>query len=411
MRLGRLIAAVAAVLLLTGGCQWRSVPPEPPADAAPPAPGPSLPAQPAHPRDPDPAEAPPELPDVTTPADAPLELVLETVLTGLEVPWGLAFAPDGDLWLTERPGRIRVLSGSVLHTLADTAAVGESGLHGIALHPAFPDEPYVYVYQTHAVGRGLRNRVLRFRYDAAAQTLAEQTIILDDIPGANIHDGGQLAFGPDGLLYITTGDAADPALAQDPDSLAGKVLRIAPDGSIPPDNPFGPDSPVWSYGHRNPQGLAFHPVTGALYSTEHGSSGLDELNLILPGRNYGWPEVRGPDHGPYEPPLETYDPTTPPGAAAFYTGPYEPWRGSLFFGTLSFSTESGRHLRRVELADDGRTVLASEPLYRNEFGRIRAVAMGPDGCLYFGTSNRDGRSREVAPDDDRIMRICAVVAP
>lgn len=397
----RLFATALIAMLAVSGCQW----PSPPPPLSPqPAPQPSPPAT-QHPA------PPPAWADAPVPADAPLELVLETVLTGLEVPWGLTFAPDGDMWLTERPGRIRVLSSGVLHTLVDTAAVGESGLHGIALHPAFPAEPYVFVYQTYAAGKTLRNRVLRLRYDADSPALVDETVLLDDIPGAQIHDGGQLAFGPDGLLYITTGDAANPALAQNPDSLAGKVLRIAPDGTIPRDNPFGPDSPVWSYGHRNPQGLAFHPESGTLYSTEHGSNGLDELNLILPGRNYGWPEVRGPDHGRYEAPLETYDPTTPPGAAAFYTGPYEPWQGSLFFGTLGFTTESGRHLRRVQLAQDGRTVIASEELYRNEFGRIRAVAMAPDGCLYFGTSNHDGRSQQIAVDDDRIMRICAVAAP
>lgn len=391
----RLLSVTLLLAVASGGCQWRPPPSNAPLD---PAPAPASPS-------PLPPVSSPDLP-----ADAPTELVLETVLTGLDVPWGLTFSPDGDLWLTERPGRIRVLSAGVLHTLTDTAAIGESGLHGIALHPAFPAEPYVFVYQTYAAGRGLRNRVLRFRYDEAGTALTEQTVLIDDIPGGQIHNGGQITFGPDGLLYITTGDAAAPELAQDPASLAGKILRIAPDGTIPADNPFGPDSPVWSYGHRNPQGLAFHPETGQLYSTEHGSSGLDELNLIEPGRNYGWPEVRGLDHGPYAGPLEVYDPTTPPGGAAFYTGPHKPWQHSLFFGTLGFSTESGRHLRRVALADDGRTVLASEPLYVNEFGRIRAVAMGPDGCLYFGTSNRDGRNRGPHPEDDRIMRVCAVPA-
>lgn len=398
-----LSVALIVTAVALAGCNWAA---DPPARGEQPAPAPQ--SDHATPADAEPP--PPAVPAPAEPGPVPTELVIETVLTGLDVPWGLTFSADGDMWLTERPGRIRVVSAGVMHTLADTAAVGESGLHGVALHPAYPDEPYVFVYQTYAAGGDLRNRVLRFRYDRSAHELSERTVLIDGIPGSAIHDGGQLAFGPDGLLYITTGDAAQPDLAQETGSLAGKILRIAPDGSIPPDNPFGPDSPVWSYGHRNPQGLAFHPETGLLYSSEHGSSGLDELNLITPGDNYGWPVVRGVDHGPFAAPLEVYDPTTPPGAAAFYTGPYEPWHGSLFIGTLGFSPGSGRHLRRVEFAADGRTVVASEPLYVNEFGRIRAVAMGPDGCLYFGTSNRDGRNAEPHPDDDRLLRICAVPA-
>ncbi|HEY8394083.1 MAG TPA: PQQ-dependent sugar dehydrogenase, partial [Thermaerobacter sp.] len=164
--------------------------------------------------------------------------------------------------------------------------------------------------------------------------------------------------------------------------------------------------PVYSHGHRNPEGLAFHPETGALYAVEHGPDAWDEVNLIEPATNYGWPAVVGPDHGNYRSPLRAYDPIIAPATADFYVGPIRQWDGSLFFGTLGFSDRSaGRHLHRIRFGPDGRTVVEEEVLFKGEYGRIRAVKTGPDGCLYFGTSNRDGRG-DPAPEDDRILRAC-----
>lgn len=333
----------------------------------------------------------------------------EPVASKLTVPWDLAFAPDRSLYFTERPGRINVVSpdGSVttLARVTDTAAVGEGGLLGLALHPNFPDTPTLYVYQTYR-DDGLHNRILRYR--RTDMGLERQAIVLDGIPGASIHDGGRIAFGPDDLLYATTGDASRDDLAQDRGSLAGKILRLNPDGTSPSDNPFA-DSPVWSYGHRNPEGLTWHPDTQQLYATEHGSSGHDEVNRIAPGTNYGWPEVTGKTDGSQfaNPVLESGTNTWAPSGAAVYAGEAFPaWQGSLFFATLGFSPGAGRRsLHRVSFeSPQGRTVATHDVLLQTQFGRLRAVAEGPDGTLYLTTSNRDGRGDPV-PTDDRILRL------
>ncbi len=225
-----------------------------------------------------------------------VDFQVETVAEGLDTPWDLAFAPDGRIFFTERPGRLRVIEGGRLRpepvaTIPEVVERGEGGLLGLALDPDFAGNGHLYLYHTYSGSDGgLRNRVVRYTLAdrAGARGLTEPRVILDDIPAAAIHNGGRIAFGPDGKLYVTTGDAAAPALAQDRDSLAGKILRLNPDGSVPDDNPF-PGSPVYSYGHRNPQGLAWQPGTGQLYATEHGPSAHDEVNLIAPGDNYGWP--------------------------------------------------------------------------------------------------------------------------
>ncbi|WP_242822449.1 PQQ-dependent sugar dehydrogenase [Thermaerobacter marianensis] len=358
------------------------------------------------------------------PGGGTVALRVEEVASGLQVPWDMAFDPQGRLFFTERPGRINLLDGGrviPLTTLPDTVAIGESGLLGIALHPGFPDPPYVYVYQTYqARGRGaVVNRVLRFRFDPGTEAaagggtgprLTDRRVIFDGIPASAIHDGGQLEFGPDGKLYLTTGDARAAEQAQNPRSLHGKILRLNPDGTVPRDNPLGPDNPVYSYGHRNPEGLAFDPATGRLFAVEHGPDAWDEVNRIEPGANYGWPEAVAPDShgGRFTPPLRSYDPIIAPAGAAFYRGPVRAWDGSLFFGTLGFQPDSpGRHLHRVRLDPSGTRVVEEEVLFKGQYGRIRAVQVGPDGCIYFGTSNRDGRGEPV-PGDDRILRACPV---
>jgi glucose/arabinose dehydrogenase len=322
---------------------------------------------------------------------------------GLEIPWAIAFAPDGRAFVSERPGRIRVLRpGRLDPTPAATlpvAHVGEGGLLGLALHPEFAAQPFVYVYYTYQQN-GLRNRIERLREQGGR--LVRDRVILDDIPGAGIHNGGRILFGPDGMLYIGTGDAAQRALAQDLRSLAGKILRLTPDGGIPADNPF-PGSPVYSLGHRNGQGLAWHPRTGRLYASEHGPSGEmgrahDEVNLIRPGANYGWPEVLCGTRRPgfVDALACSGDETWAPSGATFVTR--GTWRGRLLVANLR-----GAHLRMFTLNEDGTRAERQERLLEG-FGRLRDVVEGPDGALYVLTSNRDGRGRPTA-EDDRILRL------
>ncbi|MDR5683666.1 MAG: PQQ-dependent sugar dehydrogenase [Armatimonadota bacterium] len=326
-----------------------------------------------------------------------------TYLRGLEVPWAIAFAPDGRAFVSERPGRVRVvrdgrLDSSPVATLP-VAHVGEGGLLGLAVHPEFPRQPFVYVYYTYDQN-GLRNRIERLREQDGR--LVRDRVILDNIPGARIHDGGRILFGPDGMLYVGTGDAAQRALAQDRQSLAGKILRLTPDGGIPPDNPF-PGSAVYSLGHRNVQGLAWHPQTRRLYATEHGPSGElgrahDEVNLIRPGANYGWPEVvcGTPRAGFVDALACSGEETWAPAGASFVT--QGAWRGRLLVANLR-----GAHLRVFVLSEDGTRVVRQERMLEG-FGRLRDVVEGPDGALYVLTSNRDGRGRP-ADDDDRILRV------
>jgi glucose/arabinose dehydrogenase len=336
---------------------------------------------------------------------------VEVVAEGLQIPWAMDFAPDGRIFLTERPGRIRVIRDGTVQpepwAQIPVAHEGEGGLLGLALDPNFAQNGFVYIFYTYREGNRLWNRVARLTERAGRGE--DLTVLLDRIPGGTIHDGGRIKFGPDGKLYITAGDANVPSLAQDVSSLAGKILRLNPDGSIPADNPF-PGSPVWSYGHRNPQGLAWHPITGALFSTEHGPSGLppncchDEVNVIEPGRNYGWPHVFGFGRDPrftdpiWESGLETWAPS----GAAFYSGDRLPesWRGRFFFAALR-----GQHLQRVTLRPpDFRSVERAEKLFVGDFGRLRDVVQGPEGFLYLTTSNRDGRGIPRA-GDDRVLRI------
>ena len=333
---------------------------------------------------------------------------VEVVARDLEVPWAAGFAPDGRIFLTERPGRIRVIRNGRLDpqpwATLPVAHVGEGGLLGLALAPDFARAGFVYVYHTYEQDGRLWNRVLRI-VERNGRGRVDRTI-LDGIPGAGVHDGGRLRFGPDGKLYITTGDSRQPPLAQDRSSLAGKILRINPDGTIPTDNPF-PNSPVYSLGHRNPQGLAWHPDTKTMYAAEHGPSGElglcchDEVNVIEAGKNYGWPEVAGLGGAP-----RFVDPIAESGAnetwapSGILVPSSGPWRGSILVAALR-----GEHLRRLVLAaTEFRRVERQELHFRGELGRLRDIVQGPDGSIYLLTSNRDGRGRP-SPEDDRFLRI------
>lgn len=318
---------------------------------------------------------------------------VQIVAENLNVPWDIVFLPDGDLLVTERPGTLKRLGKNpTAITVPSVNSFGEGGLMGIALHPDFAKNNLIYLYFT-AKTDGTKNRVVRFKLEN--NQLIEDRLIIDNIPSALYHDGGQIAFGPDGLLYITTGDSEKPQLAQDLNSLAGKTLRLTADGNIPADNPFG--SAVWSYGHRNAQGIAWDSQ-GRLWQTEHGRSGVlsgfDELNRIEKGKNYGWPTIQGSERSTgLETPIinSTATETWAPSGLAFVNG-------KLYFAGLRGST-----LYQAEVDEQGNAVNLKK-YFAGVYGRLRAVVLGPDGYLYFTTSNRDGRGT-VRSGDDKILKI------
>jgi glucose/arabinose dehydrogenase len=342
---------------------------------------------------------PPQTGEVFTTRDG-VRFRVETVLTGLEIPWSLNFAPDGRLFVTERPGRVRIVTGSnseLALTLDGVFAQGEAGLLGLALDPEFSQNRFVYLYYSAIVGGGAVNRIVRYR--EVNSRLAERVVLLDNIPAANIHDGGRLRFGPDGLLYASAGDAANANLAQDVASLAGKLLRLNRDGSAPRDNRFS--SPVYTYGHRNPQGFDWHPTSGDLWAAEHGNSGNDEVNAIGAGQNFGWPRIEANASQPgMEVPKAFFNPAIAPSGASFYRGQRIPqFANNLFVATLR-----GTHLLRLTVDPGAGRITGSERLLEGAYGRLRDVISGPDGYLYFCTNNRDGRGSPMS-GDDRVLRI------
>lgn len=317
----------------------------------------------------------------------------EVVATGLDTPWTIAFLPSGEMLVSERKGTIRVL-GKTPRSIQVPGVIetGEGGLTGLALHPQFATNQFLYAYFTVKGDGEDINRVVRYRFDG--YTLAEPVIIIDAIPAGANHNGGQIAFGPDAKLYVCTGDAGTSSFAQDKNSLAGKILRVNDDGSIPSDNPFG--TAVFSYGHRNPQGIAWDDK-GRLWATEHGRSGLstgyDELNLIESGQNYGWPTIQGPatQLGLRSPVAQSGSVTTWAPAGIIYKD------GSLYFTGLR-----GQSLYSVSLTSSGQSEKITS-YFKEEYGRLRAVTLGPDGAIYFSTSNKDGRGT-VTAGDDKIIR-------
>jgi glucose/arabinose dehydrogenase len=344
----------------------------------------------------------------------PLPYKKEVLATGLDVPWELVVAPDGRLFVTERSGSLRVIEkGKLLEEPAlrldkDLYQKSEAGLLGLALDPDFTRNHMLYVYQSYVDADGKpKNRVVRLIENGNKARFDK--VLFSGLPASQIHDGGRLKFGPDGMLYLTNGDSSSPSSAQDLRILSGKIFRIQRDGSIPSDNPF-PGSPVYSLGHRNPQGLAWHPVSGKLYSAEHGQSAHDEINRIEAGGNYGWPflegdamDVRPEDAakkgpGPLKAPiLHSGSVTWAPSGMTFVT--QGPWKDNLLVANLR-----GTQILRLILAPDGASVKTTLPLFKNEFGRIRDVVEGPDGSLYILTNNRDGRGKP-GKDDDQIIKL------
>ncbi|NYD42525.1 PQQ-dependent sugar dehydrogenase [Nocardioides panaciterrulae] len=318
--------------------------------------------------------------------------VVGTVARDLQVPWGIAFLPGGDAVVTERDTkRVLRIDGtthrvSVIATFADPVdpgAAGESGLLGVAVSPDFATDHLLFFYETTTSG----NRIVEATYDGGR--LGPLRTVLDGIPAGFIHDGGRLAFGPDGYLYASTGETGDSSLAQDKGSLGGKILRITTDGEAAPGNPFG--SPVWSYGHRNVEGLAFDDA-GRLWASEFGQDTWDELNLIRPGRDYGWPlvEGKGGTGGLVDPQLVwPTDQASPSGLA---------WLdGHLWLAALH-----GARLWRVDVT--GARAHDPRAFFVGAYGRLRTVVVAPDGMLWVTTSNRDGRGSPVA-GDDRILLV------
>lgn len=329
----------------------------------------------------------------SSPAVGDTPQVVGDVATGLAVPWGIDFLPDGTALVTERDSR-RVLAISPGRgTARDVTPVGEvevaqpegeGGLLGLAVSPDFRRDRAVYLYATTATD----NRVLRTTYERGS--LGPSEVVLDGIPKGFIHDGGRLEFGPDGHLFVSTGETGDPALAQDRDSLAGKILRITTDGDPAPGNPF-PGSPVWSLGHRNVQGLAFDE-RGRLWASEFGEQTFDELNLVRAGQNYGWPEVEGTGGEPeYVDPVATWstDEASPSGLAR--AGDHL-WMAALRGGRL------------WRIPTDGTQAGTPQAFLTGRFGRLRTVVESPDGTLWLATSNRDGRG-DPATGDDRIVEL------
>jgi glucose/arabinose dehydrogenase len=317
--------------------------------------------------------------------------VVRTVASGLEAPWGLAFLPDGTALVSERDSaRIVALEGPrndrvrEVGTVEDASPQGEAGLLGLAVSPSYDEDRLVYAY----VSTAEDNRVVRMEYDG--QRLGRPDPVLTGIPNGFTHDGGRLLFDEDGTLFVSTGESGEPPLSQDADSLGGKVLRITAEGEPAPDNPRT-GSPVWSMGHRNVQGLAFDD-RGRLWATEFGDSTWDELNLVEPARNYGWPLVEGRgEQDQYRNPFVTWRTIeASPSGLAFANG-------SLWAGALR-----GERLWEVPVTADG----TGKPTdwFVGDYGRVRTVVTAPNGNLWVTTSNRDGRG-DPAPEDDRILEI------
>jgi len=368
-----LAAAALAGCGGSGGFDTRSAGPEP--TTASPQPTTSAPGGPTSP-------AP------TTPVRSGPPRVIGTIARDLEVPWGVGFLPDGSALVTERDsGRVvQVADGKVSEVgrIDQTRAEGESGLLGLAVSPAYAEDKRVFVYTS----TDRDNRVLRMRFDDGR--LGKPQAILTGIPHGFIHDGGRLAFGPDGYLYVSTGETGRGDLAQRESSLGGKILRITQDGRPAPGNP-DPDSPVWTLGHRNVQGLAFDDA-GHLWASEFGQDTWDELNLIEKGTNYGWPEVEGR------------------GSTARFRNPQVVWHtdeaspsGLAFLdGRLWLASLHGERLWRIDV--DGRRATHPADFFVGEYGRMRTVVVAPDGNLWVTTSNRDGRG-DPASGDDRILLV------
>ena len=349
------------------------------------------------------AAAAPGSGDVLRTGDRGPTLVDTVVQSGLSVPWDVTFAPDGRMFVAERMGDIIVFESGkpgakrlAEARVADVRPMGEAGLMGITVDPQFAQNGFLYVCASRTDGGEWRNEVLR--YHAAGNVLSlDRYVIRSGIVAGPTHDGCRLRFGPDGNLWITTGDAGNTRLPQDPTSLNGKVLRVDRDGAVPDDNPVlrgaTARTAVYAMGLRNPQGLAFQPASGTPFAIDQGALSHDEIDVVQAGRNFGWPDqegLGGSAKGFTDPVWTTGTITYAMSGAAFVSGPpWGAWSGSLFVATLK-----EQDLRRFQA--DGTTLVPKEVLYDQKYGRLRSVTVAPDGALYLTTSNGSG---------DRIVRV------
>lgn len=334
---------------------------------------------------------------------------IEPFVENLEVPWSIVFTSPTRILVNERPGRLRVIENGKLlekplREFPETSNNSEEGLMGLCLDPDYDVNKNIYLSYAYEKDGDLLVRVVRFKDNGTS--LSEDKTIFDGIPAEKFHAGCRLRFGPDKKLYITTGDAGERQLAQDVNKLHGKILRINGDGTIPSDNPF-PNSPVWSYGHRNPQGIDWYPGTSIMWETEHGPSGFDgpgggdEVNVIERGKNYGWPIVSHTDNkeGLVSPVL-VYTPAEAPASGMFYKSDKLPeFKNNFLFGCLK-----GNGIMKVVVDPNDHTKQASFEKIATTYGRIRDITEGPDGYIYFSTSNKDGRGSP-KDGDDKIYRI------
>lgn len=322
---------------------------------------------------------------------------VEIIAKGLQAPRSIDISKEGRIFISEKRGSIRVVDNGTILTepVGDIKAenIGDAGLLGLTLHPNFTQNHLFYVYYTYSNSTGLFNKVLMLK--ESNNRIIDSKTILDGIPGNDYRDGGRIKFGLDGKLYVSTGDASIPELSQDLNSLAGKILRINEDGTIPQDNPFS-NSAVYAYGFRNAQGLAWAPNSGALYSSDQGGAGNDEINLISPGKNYGWPHEEcnsSGDDNRYTPPLVCFNPSLEPSGIAFAFSNKLGYQNHLIVATLK-----GSHLRDIDF-DSGsqNTILVG-------YGRIIDLVESEDGSIYVLTSNTDGRALP-QQGDDKILRL------
>jgi aldose sugar dehydrogenase len=343
-----------------------------------------------------------------------VEVGYETVVSGLEVPWGMAFLPNGDLLVTERPGRIRLVRNvsedaqllSEPVATVEVASSAEGGLLGLAIHPDFEQNRLFYIYLTVEQNGETSNQVERWQLSEDGSTAERERIIFEGIRASRFHNGGRIRFGPDGMLYVGTGDAGQPELSQDPQSPNGKLLRLTPEGDIPEDNPIS-GNPAFLTGIRNTQGWDWPGSNDAttVWLTDHGPSGElgrrghDEINVAQAGDNLGWPDIYGCEQQEdLLRPVLSWEQAAPPGGAAIYTGnQISEWEGDLLVATLG-----SRHLHRA-VVEDG-SIAQHEVYFQDEIGRLRELMMGPDGSLYMTTSNCDGRG-DCPSEGDQILRI------
>lgn len=405
------LAALASLVLLCGSACGQDAKPAPKsAEPAPAAPASDAPKN--------------STADKVAPADDS-RFKVETVATGLEIPWAFAFTPDGRLLFTERKGRVRSLTikdnqlkPEPLFTVGDDLRTGrgEIGLMGICVHPDFAKNKLVYIAYGSKSNKDIR--VVRLKENDKG-TLDMDKVIIAGFPAGDNHAGCGIKFGPDGKLYISTGEMFKRQLAQDTQSLGGKFLRLNDDGTIPSDNPFvgadgkgkdGARPELWTVGHRNPQGFDWQPGTGMMFEVEHGPSGEagsggDEFNMVEKGKNYGWPTIHhAMKKDGLVSPLRVWDDAIAPSSATFYSGDKFPdWKGNFFFCALGGlrGGEAEPGVFRITL--DGGKVKEVERLCTT-YGRLRAIAQGPDGAIYFSTSNKDGRGKP-QEGDDRILRL------